>query len=124
MARKPISESDPMWSRRVLIAIICLCGALASASWASGRFAEAPRIVAAWPTGPLEVRVAFDSPVNPAVANAQVGAEIPFETSADPARGARGTLRIAGASLRDDGRTLVLATDPHPFSARYTLALR
>ena len=34
-----------------------------------------------------------------------------------------GTLRIAGAKLLDEGRTLLLATDPHPRVARYELVL-
>ena len=34
-----------------------------------------------------------------------------------------GRLRIAAARLEDEGRTLVLATDPHPREATYLLNL-
>ncbi len=38
-----------------------------------------------------------------------------------PAGTALGEIRIAGSRLADDGRTLVLATDPHPRQAHYNL---
>lgn len=109
--------------RRAPISAFCAGAVPLLLGLAAARPAEAPRVVAAWPSGPLEVRVAFASPVDPGVAEAQVGGEIPFASSSDPGA-SRGTLRIAGASLADDGRTLVLATDPHPFAARYALNLR
>ncbi len=87
-----------------------------------------PRIVTAWPSGPLEVRVAFDAPVEPGLASSIVGREISFG-GVDPSGSQKETdptapthaLRIAGARLEDDGRTLVLATDPHPLATTYTL---
>jgi putative heme-binding domain-containing protein len=88
----------------------------------------------------MEVRVAFDGPVDESIAKALAGEAIPFgrqphagdppepsEPSKKPDGGQqaepRGTLHIASAELVDDGRTLVLFTDPHPWEAMYTLKL-
>lgn len=90
-----------------------------------------PRVVVAWPNGPLEVRVAFDRPLDPAVTAGLAGASIPF---VDPRRsvqahgvgpdaGPLATLKVAVAGLTDDRRTLILATDPHPFRASYRAIL-
>ena len=94
---------------------------------------DAPRAVAAWLAGPMEVRIALDRPVQPDIAKALVGRTIrvdesargleslgapcapPFSTSEGPT--------IAAARLEDDGRTLVLTTDPHPRPAVYFLAI-
>jgi putative heme-binding domain-containing protein len=85
--------------------------------------------VAVWPTGPLQVIAAFDRPIDPSAAKSLIGRTISyFETRPDvpgqasPAK-PLGALRIVGARLIDDGRTLVLATDPHPRVARYRLPL-
>src|SRR4051794_18607366 len=80
-----------------------------------------PASPVAWPAGPLDVRVAFDRPVDPSLARALVGRSIPYgePKSKEPL----GRLRIAAARLDDGGRTLVLATDPHPREAVYTLNL-
>jgi putative heme-binding domain-containing protein len=109
-----------------------LVGMAASASaqepGAGGRDSP-PRPVAVWPPGPLEVIAAFDRPVDPA-AKAMIGRTIPYsdaptDVPGPQSAGARpaGTLRIVGARLVDDGRTLVLATDPHPRVAVYRLPL-
>jgi putative heme-binding domain-containing protein len=110
---------------------------------ASGRAADAPappHPVVAWPAGPFEVRVTFDRPLDQAVARAAAGRVIPFEEEqsvvqqAKPRKKARpsrvlstlthrGMLRIAAARLIDEGRTLVLVTDPHPRVATYSLHL-
>jgi putative heme-binding domain-containing protein len=100
-----------------------------------------PQPVVAWPAGPFEVRVAFNQPLDPAVAAKAVGRVIPFEDEesiiqqANPKKkkprpsrvvstlAQRGMLRIAGAWLADDDRTLVLVTDPHPRVATYSLHL-
>jgi hypothetical protein len=99
-----------------------------------------PHPVVAWPAGPFEVRVAFDRPLDPTAAGKAVGRVIPFEDEesviqqAKPQKKARpsrvestlahrGMLRIAGARLVDDARTLVLVTDPHPRVATYALHL-
>jgi putative heme-binding domain-containing protein len=66
----------------------------------------------------MEVRVAFRGELDPAVAGAMAGQSIGF------GEGERaGRLRIAAARLDDGGRTLVLATDPHPWEATYRLAV-
>ncbi len=86
-----------------------------------------PQPIAVWPTGPLEVTAAFDRPIDSAAARAMIGRSIPYHDiraegpgQPPPSRPA-GSLRIVGVRLVDDGRTLVLATDPHPRVARYLL---
>jgi putative heme-binding domain-containing protein len=87
--------------------------------------AALPRLVAIWPTGPLEVRAAFEQPLDAALAKSMVGKTISFggvaRVGAEPAgtQQQAGTLRIAAALLADQGRTLILATDPHPREAVY-----
>lgn len=85
---------------------------------------HAPSAVLAWPAGPLEVRVAFDSPIGSEVVGNLVDAVIRFPGSDpylnDPDAAAYG-LRIAGVRVADDGRTLLLATDPHPVATTYSL---
>ncbi len=89
----------------------------------------ASRPVAVWPSGPLDVVAAFDKAVNPATATSLVNQNIPYFQPEGPADGGvasprrLGSLRIVGARLADDGRTLTLATDPHPALARYVLPL-
>ena len=98
--------------------------------------APVARVVVAWPAGPLEARVAFDRPIDPALARAMIGTTITFDENqrtvprsgtlpagARSTTAPRGSLKIAGARLDDDGRTLVLATDPHPRETVYTLML-
>ncbi|MFI5461699.1 MAG: rhodanese-like domain-containing protein [Isosphaerales bacterium] len=85
--------------------------------------------VAIWPSGPLEVVAAFDTAIDPAVATSLLGKSIPYfvpvGTTRDRTASPRpsGALRIVGARLTDDDRTLILATDPHPRMARYLLPL-
>jgi putative heme-binding domain-containing protein len=87
------------------------------------------RPIVVWPPGPLEVIAAFDRPLDPAVANAMVGQAISYQDTGGggpdqpPLSRPAGRLRIVGARLVDDRRTLVLATDPHPRIARYFLPL-
>jgi putative heme-binding domain-containing protein len=107
--------------------------------------ARGVQIVAAWPAGPLEARVAFDRPIDAAVVTMLAGRAIAFDealpaasrpaarwpavaprqavTAARTESPTRGSVRIAAARLIDGGRTLVLSTDPHPRQAVYTLAL-
>jgi putative heme-binding domain-containing protein len=84
---------------------------------------------AVWPAGPLELVVAFPGPADPQWTRSFIGKSIAYF---DPVRrqpgdlsaaAPLGTLRIAGAKLVDEGRTLLLATDPHPRVARYELVL-
>ncbi len=86
------------------------------------------RPIAIWPSGPLDVVATFAQPVDPGVARDFIGRTIPYFVAGEPDRiprgvGAAGTIRIAGARLTNDRRTLVLATDPHPRVARYQLPL-
>lgn len=81
------------------------------------------RPVLAWPAGLLEVRLAFDRAADPTLARTVVGSTI---TASAPQPGSVPRLvelKVAGARFEDDGRTLVLATDPHPQPATYTLML-
>jgi putative heme-binding domain-containing protein len=76
----------------------------------------------------MEVRVAFDRAIEPDLAKLVIGQEIEFGEGEKPgvpgrAGGDRGTLRVSSASLIDEGRTLVLVTDPHPREATYRLNL-
>ena len=100
--------------------------------WISATFASgaepAPKVVVAWAVGPMEARVAFDRAVDPEVARRVVGESIGFGEGEKPGvvgrpGGDRGALRVAAAKLVDDGRTLVLITDPHPREATYRLTL-
>lgn len=88
---------------------------------------SSPRAVASWPSGPLEVRVAFDRPLDPGAAKSVANGSIPF-AERNAAVGGKpptplGTLKVAAALLDDDNRTLVLATDPHPFNAAFSPSL-
>ena len=107
---------------------IAICGAFSA--WASLAVGAepAPRVVVAWAVGPMEARVAFDRAVAPEVARRVVGEPIGFGEGEKPGvvgrpGGDRGALRVAAARLVDEGRTLVLVTDPHPREATYRLAL-
>jgi putative heme-binding domain-containing protein len=87
-----------------------------------------PKVTLAWASGPMEARVAFDRGVDPEVARRVVGESIGFGEGEKPGvvgrpGGDRGALRVASARLVDEGRTLVLITDPHPRESTYRLAL-
>ncbi len=90
---------------------------------------RAPKLVVAWPAGPLDVIASFETAVDPAAATSLVGKTIPYFEPVEPAadrRGATrplGSLRIVATRLSDSGRTLTLATDPHPVVARYLLPM-
>lgn len=85
----------------------------------------AQRLVAVWPARPLEVRAAFTEPLDAAALKNLRGLTISFggaaRIGAEPteSRKEAGKLRIAAARLADEGRTLILATDPHPRDAIY-----
>ena len=111
--------------RRLVGLVALICGAMACGGTAAS---ATPRAVAVWPAGPMEVKVAFDGPIDPAVARAMVGRTIPFGEPDQKKPGPRlvqalGRLRIAAARLDDAGRTLVLTTDPHPRQATYVLTV-
>jgi len=103
--------------------------------------AQAPLPVATWPASPTKVRVTFDRPLHSDVARSNashaaiefgeyVSAGDRFEVLKPPYAVVsqqdatpRGRLAIRGSRLDDDGRTLVLTTDPHPLTVRYALTL-
>ena len=101
---------------------------------------EIPQPVIAWPSGPLGVRIGFDRAIPETSAAAMVGESIRFGSyvrAGDESERIRppykaverqqaapvGTLRIAEAHLEDEGRTLAIATDPHPWDATYALKI-
>ena len=118
----------------------------------SGVFAQtddavrrANRPAAIWAAGPLEVVAAFPEPVSPDRAKALIGQSIAYFDFIEPDKSdgsvARreprppgtkegglanrqvGALRIVGVDLGDSGRTLTIATDPHPRMGRYVLPI-
>lgn len=112
-----------------------------SIGFAAGFAAEdEPRAVVAWPAGPLDVKIAFDRPIDAKSVESLVDQTIEYradsariegstplgggtKTKNDSRADRPGTLRIAAARVDDDGRTLVLATDPQPLEALYTAKL-
>ena len=101
---------------------------------------KAPQPVAAWASGPMEVKVAFDAPIDPAVTNQiermklEFGEYVsaadrlealkpPYQAVARQEVTPRGKLRVVFARLSSDNRTLILTTDPHPQSARYAVQI-
>ncbi len=91
------------------------------------RAVPSPAVV--WPAGPLELVMAFRAPVDAQWSRSLIGKSISYfdpvrKSAGEPSAAAPlGTMRIAGAKLVDQGRTLLLATDPHPRVARYELVL-
>lgn len=81
-----------------------------------------PEPVAIWASSPLDVMIAFPCPVTMRLADSLVGRTIPYFHAKVPALPV-GSIRIAGARLIDDGRTMVVATDPHSAPAAYHLDL-
>jgi len=88
----------------------------------------------------MEVRVAFDRPIDSSVTNRLeamslelgefVSAADRFEVLKPPYKAVndqevtpRGKLRVVSSRLSPDRRTLTLTTDPHPQAVRYALAL-
>ncbi|WP_337176491.1 ThuA domain-containing protein [Paludisphaera sp.] len=95
----------------------------------------------AWPSGPREVRVAFDRPVDPSALRGLVRrASIEYGQAVSPGdrfeslrpgyeavgrqmRTPRFDLPILSAQVSADRRALILATPPHPVAASYALTL-
>ena len=103
---------------------------------------QAPLPLAASPSSPTELRVSFDKPLHPGVTRSAMGTNAAIEFGEYVSAGdrfemlkppyavvqqqdatPRGRLAIRAARLDDDGRTLVLKTDPHPFLTRYAVTL-
>ncbi len=88
---------------------------------------EPARPVALWPAGPLDVALAFSRPVAPEWPRSLVGKSISIFDAAANRAGDHGPgqplgkLQIAGVTIRDGGRTVMLATDPHAAAATYAL---
>ena len=118
------------WTRLVLTTVFLNATAQVGPAPARATDGTVHRPVAIWPSGPLEVVAAFERPSSRAVATSLDRARTSLTSSRrvrsriEPHRHAQsGTVRIVGARLTDDARTLILATDPHPRMARYLLPL-
>jgi putative heme-binding domain-containing protein len=100
---------------------------------------SAPQPVAAWPAGPMEVRVAFDRPVDENQidnSHAQItfGEYVrtadrfevlkpPYKAVQEQGQYPRSSLRVASTHWSADRRTLSLSTDPPSYRATYGLTL-
>jgi putative heme-binding domain-containing protein len=98
---------------------------------------KAPQPVVAWASGPVEVKVAFDRPVDPAelkeasivfgefvsAADRLEALHPPYKVVDEQKRCPRPALRVAGMKLSDDRRTLTLSTASHPWEATYALTI-
>ncbi len=102
----------------------------------------APLPIAAFASGPTEVRVAFDHPLDRSIAKA-TGADAPSIEFGEYVRAAdrmeilkppyavvgqqgatpRGRLEVLGSRLSDDGLTLLIETAPHPFDTWYAVTI-
>jgi putative heme-binding domain-containing protein len=97
----------------------------------------APQPVLAWASGPLEVKVAFDRPVDPAAlgkASISYGEYAsagdrhetlspPYKVLEEQRRSPRGELKVGGLSVSEDRRTVTISTAAHPWLATYALSL-
>ena len=87
-------------------------------------------VQSAWASGPFDVRIAFNRPVDASVVQAVIDRSITYgesslssEPTASTTSNARGSLKIAAAKLEDHGKVLALTTDPHPVASTYRLEL-
>jgi putative heme-binding domain-containing protein len=115
---------------RVLVGLL-ICSGL-SVPWLGAAPPRSRTVVVAWAAGLLETRIALDAPIDQSLANEFLRAAIRLNTefrnieewqSTKKSLDSRpaGVLRITGVRLADGGRTVVLATDPHPRAGVYTL---
>lgn len=98
-------------------------------------YGGAPQPVAAWAAGPMEVRVAYDRPVEAEEVRELtfgefVGAADRLEVFSPPYKAVeeqklapRFKLDVVARRLSADRRTLILTTRPHPSRATYALSL-
>jgi putative heme-binding domain-containing protein len=125
----PLSSGTSWFLGAVLVA--CTHGAGGARAQTAGKTPlpdEGPRAI--WPAGPLDVVAAFEKPVDPQRAKTLAGQSIPYFSPAEAENGTTprqerrgGALRIVDVRIGDGGRTLFIATDPHPRVARYVLPL-
>lgn len=108
--------------RRTFATLACPLG-LTLAVLVMGAGPDVPKAVVAWPSGPIEARVAFDAPLSESGLKHWSAGRIEVVRAGAESQTPLGALRIAGARLEDHGRTLVLNTDPHPINARYRVVL-
>jgi putative heme-binding domain-containing protein len=97
----------------------------------------APQPVLAWAAGPLEVKVAFDRPIDSAaLGKASIGfgeyasagdrhetLAPPYKVLEEQRRSPRGELKVGGIRLSEDRRTATISTGAHPWLATYALTL-
>lgn len=122
---------------RFLTAVTAVLAMSALLAWgdSDGDSDHPPLVVAAWASGPMEARIALDRPIEQKTAEKLVGEAVPFQAldkleKADkpkeegkPLSKPSGSLHIAATRLEDEGRTLVLLTDPFPWEATYQVNL-
>ncbi|WP_168218950.1 PQQ-dependent sugar dehydrogenase [Limnoglobus roseus] len=102
---------------------------------------DLPQPVLAWPSGPSEIRVEFDRPVDPSllqdVARQTKVSAGPFVRAGDrfeslwpgyavvqaEKAAPRFNVPVRSAQLTPDGRSLILATDPHTAALHYAVTL-
>jgi putative heme-binding domain-containing protein len=100
-----------------------------------------PQPQTAWSASSLETRIRFDRPLDPSVPRTAVNQEVAYgdyiragdrheafrpgyyAVIDQQQRAFRGRLRVVGAGLTDDGRTLVLRTDPKPARTWYAMTI-
>lgn len=104
------------------------------------RDADAPQPVRAWASGLMELRVAFDRPVDGSITNAvresrvEFGEHVsaadrletlkpPYEVVKQQEATPRGRLNLIGATLDSAGRTVRYAMDPHGQSVRHAVSV-
>lgn len=98
----------------------------------------APQPIIAWPASRTEVRVAFDKPLDPSVlatTKTIIGGKYvraadrlellkpPYAAVKQQEATPHATVKVLSQRLEDDGRTLVLETDPLPWKASYSVAV-
>lgn len=129
------SKPKSMLRRSQLLRSEILCGLLVllmAGNRVQADQKDPAKIVVVWPTGPMEVRVAFDRAIEPDLGSGLVGKTIRFDPrqrSLDawrrqgplPLAQTQGSLKIAAASVDPERRTLTLTTDPQPREAVYIL---
>ena len=101
---------------------------------------NAPQPVAAWPSSRDEVRIAFDRPVDPSITSRLAGITLdagehvraadrfevlkpPYEVVKEQLAAGWKNVKINGATLSNDARTLILKTEQLPWRAWYAAGI-